>query len=98
MDHLSETTYRQSTDNDRLSIAGSGRGDTEVFAKSNIGGDKIEKPPQEPSAGGRINEAEEYPRGFVLVMLFVSVLSSLFLVALVMRTMILAPVLQDPSG
>ena len=89
--------YRQSADNHRLSNAGSGCDGTEIVAKSNISEDKINKPLQEPSAGERMDDADEYPSGFAFVMIMVSVLSSLFLVALVMRTMILAPVPQAPS-
>ena len=64
---------------------GNGSIGKEVRTESNSSGSNntANAPPGEAMAEGKKEETEEYPQGFVFAMIMTSVLSSLFLVALV---------------
>lgn len=69
----------KTTDND---VAGNGCSAKEASKDWSVSNNKADEPTPEVKAGGK-QETEKHPQGFVFAMIMISVLSSLFLVALV---------------
>ena len=63
-------------------LAGDDSSGKEANNDSSVGGNKVDEPTAKATAEGK-EENEEYPQGLAFAMIMVSVLSSLFLVALV---------------
>lgn len=84
----------KTTDNDVPSNDGGGdgqgKGSTESHDSSNTGS----QPSLKGIAEGKKDETEDYPQGFAFVMIMISVLSSLFLVALVILTIMPRPAIS----
>ena len=72
----------QTPDSDMAGDHGSGK---ETNQDSSVSSDKADEPMPELKSKGK-EETEEYPEGIVFAMIMISVLSSLFLVALVILT------------
>jgi len=81
----------KTTDNDVAGDDGSGK---EASKDWSVSSDKADEPTPEAKAEGK-KETEEHPLGFAFAMIMISVLSSLFLVALVTLRIITTVPPQD---